>query len=101
MPTAAMATIGDFEFPDDLLYLLEQDTWVRLDDDGSATPTVGPDGDVYYGVLAGNGSDNHYRGFLLHFSYGFDSTKQQFAVATKLPGAFGWDDTASIVAALR
>jgi glycine cleavage system H protein len=32
-----MATIGDFEFPDDLLYLLEQDTWVRLDDDGNAT----------------------------------------------------------------
>jgi glycine cleavage system H protein len=33
----AMATVGDFEFPDDLLYLLEQDTWVRLDADGNAT----------------------------------------------------------------
>ena len=33
----AMPTIADFEFPDDLLYLLEQDTWVRLDDDGNAT----------------------------------------------------------------
>jgi glycine cleavage system H protein len=32
-----MATIGDFEFPDELFYLLEQDTWVRLDDDGNAT----------------------------------------------------------------
>jgi len=32
-----MATIRGFEFPDDLLYLIEQDTWVRLDSDGAAT----------------------------------------------------------------
>ena len=60
-------------------------------DDGSATPTVGPDGDVYYGVLAANGSGNHFRGYLLHFN-GVLST-------SKIPSAFGWDDTASIVPA--
>ena len=62
-----------------------------VDDDGSATPTVGPDGDVYYGVLAYNGSGNHYRGWLLHF----DGMLQ----GMKLSSAFGWDDTASIVPA--
>jgi hypothetical protein len=63
--------------------------WVN--DDGSATPTVGPDSDVYYGVLEANFPSNHARGFLLHF----DST----LATTKLPSAFGWDDTASIVPA--
>ena len=62
-----------------------------VDDDGSATPTVGPDGHVYYGVLGAGISSNNYRGFLLHF----DGT-----LATEmLPSAFGWDDTASIVPA--
>jgi glycine cleavage system H lipoate-binding protein len=32
-----MATIRGFEFPDELWYLLEHDTWVRLDRDGGAT----------------------------------------------------------------
>ncbi|PYO57577.1 MAG: hypothetical protein DMD83_08495, partial [Candidatus Rokuibacteriota bacterium] len=56
-------------------------------DDSSASPMVGPDGDVYYGVLGNpfNGS----RGWLLHFSG--DLTQ------TKTPGAFGWDNTAAIV----
>jgi hypothetical protein len=62
-----------------------------IDDDGSATPTVGPDGDVYYGVLAYNISDNNYRGFLLHFNNTLSTTK--------IPNAFGWDDTASVVPA--
>lgn len=58
-------------------------------DDSSATPMVGPDGDVYYGVLGNpfNGS----RGWMLHFSG--DLTE------VKTPGAFGWDNTASIVPA--
>src|SRR5208282_913891 len=60
-------------------------------DDGTATPTIGPDGDVYYGVLEGSPGENHYRGWLLHFN----GTLTQ----TKIPGAFGWDDTASIVPA--
>jgi glycine cleavage system H protein len=32
-----MATIRGFEFPDELSYLIEHDTWVRLDGDGNAT----------------------------------------------------------------
>jgi len=62
-----------------------------LPDDGTASPTVGPDGDVYYGVLENPFPANNDRGWLLHFN----STLTQ----TKLPGAFGWDDTASIVPA--
>jgi hypothetical protein len=60
-------------------------------DDATASPTVGSDGDVYYGVLENPFASNHDRGWLLHF----DSTLTQI----KLPGAFGWDDTASIVPA--
>ena len=37
-----------------------------VSDDSSASPMVGPDGDVYYGVL-GNPS-NGSRGWMLHFS---------------------------------
>jgi hypothetical protein len=62
-----------------------------LADDGTASPTVGPDGAVYFGVLESNLGSNHYRGWLLHF----DATLAQ----TKTPGAFGWDDTASVVPA--
>ncbi|HTO59829.1 MAG TPA: glycine cleavage system protein H [Bradyrhizobium sp.] len=32
-----MATVRGFEFPDPLHYLMEHDTWVRLDADGNAT----------------------------------------------------------------
>ena len=63
----------------------------RVPDTGTASPTVGPDGDVYYGVLENPASSNHGRGWLLHF----DGTLQ----TNKIPGAFGWDDTASIVPA--
>ena len=61
-----------------------------LPDDSTASPTIGPDGDVYFGVLE-NGwpSRHHDRGWLLHF----DST----LATTKIPGSFGWDDSASIV----
>jgi hypothetical protein len=60
-----------------------------LPDDGSASPMVGPDGDVYFGVLGGSGVDTHCRGWALHFS----GNLQQ----TKIPGAFGWDNTLSVV----
>jgi hypothetical protein len=63
----------------------------NVDDDGTSSPTVGPDGDVYYGVLETPWYSNNDRGWMLHF----DSTLAQ----TRLPGAFGWDDTASIVPA--
>jgi hypothetical protein len=58
-------------------------------DDSTASPTVGPDGDVYYGVFGNpyNGS----RGWLLRFSSDLSQEKT--------PGAFGWDDTVSIVPA--
>jgi len=62
-----------------------------LSGDGTASPTVGPDGDVYYGVLENPHNSNNDRGWLLHF----DSTLQ----INKIPGAFGWDDTGSIVPA--
>jgi hypothetical protein len=65
------------------------DAW--LCDCSSATPTVGPDGDVYFGVLENPFPDHNDRGWLLHYSA--DLSK------TKIPGSFGWDDTASIVPA--
>jgi hypothetical protein len=60
-----------------------------IPDDGTASPTVGPDGDVYFGVLENPPGANHLRGWLLHF----DASLSQM----KTPSAFGWDDTASIV----
>jgi hypothetical protein len=60
-------------------------------DASSATPTVGPDGDVYYGVIENPFPNHNDRGWLLHFNS--DLSK------TKTPGSFGWDDTASIVPA--
>ena len=66
-------------------------TLARISDDGSASPTVGPDGDVFFGVLETNFGTHNGRGWLLHF----DAT-----LATSFaPGGFGWDDTASIVPA--
>ena len=63
----------------------------RVSDSSSASPTVGPDGDVYFGVLdfAANGHNN--RGWLLHFDAAL--------LTVKTPGSFGWDDTPSIVPA--
>jgi len=54
-------------------------------DGSTASPTVGPDGDVYFGVSG----DNDDRGWLLHF----DSSLS----VLKTPGLFGWDVTDSIV----
>jgi hypothetical protein len=65
------------------------DAWIYSG--SSASPTVGSDGDVYFGVLENPFPDHNDRGWLLHF----DSTLTQ----TKIPGSFGWDDTPSIVAA--
>jgi hypothetical protein len=55
----------------------------------SATPTVGPDGDVFFGVLENPFPLHNDRGWLLHFSADLGEEK--------IPGGFGWDDTASIV----
>jgi uncharacterized repeat protein (TIGR01451 family) len=62
-----------------------------LPDDGTASPMVGPDGDVYFGVLENPFPANHDRGWMLHFSGDLSQVKT--------PGAFGWDDTASVVPA--
>jgi hypothetical protein len=60
--------------------------------DSSAAPMVGPDGDVYYGVLENPCCSSHNdRGWMLHFN-GRLST-------SKTPGSFGWDNTASWVPA--
>ena len=58
-------------------------------DDSTATPMVGPDNDVYFGIY-GNPS-NGSRGFMLHFNS--DLTVE------KAPGGFGWDNTPAIVPA--
>ncbi len=60
-------------------------------DCSSAAPTVGPDGDVYFGVLENPFPDHNDRGWLLHFNSDLSQTK--------IPGSFGWDDTPSIVPA--
>ncbi len=59
--------------------------------DASASPMVGPDGNVYIGVLENPFASNNDRGWLLQFS-GDLSTE-------KTPAAFGWDDTPSVVPA--
>lgn len=60
-----------------------------LPDSGTASPTVGPDGNVFVGVRENPYPYNAGRGWLLQFS---GDLKTQFAT-----GAFGWDATASIV----
>jgi len=57
----------------------------------SATPLVGPDGDVYYGVLGNPELSHDARGWLLHFN--------ATLTREKIPGSFGWDDTPSVVPA--
>jgi len=57
----------------------------------SASPTVGPDGDVYYGVLENPFPSHDDRGWLLHY----DAALTQ----TKTPGSFGWDNTVAVMPA--
>jgi hypothetical protein len=57
----------------------------------SASPTVGPDGDVYFGVLENPFPSHDDRGWLLHYN----STLSR----TKIPGSFGWDNTVSVLPA--
>jgi hypothetical protein len=66
-----------------------QPAWMT--DDSTASPVIGPDNDVYYGVLESNFPSHNDRGWLLHF----DAT----LAVLKTPGSFGWDDTPSIVPA--
>jgi len=68
----------------------ETGTPARITDDSTASPAIGPDGDVYIGVLENTTGMHNQRGWLLHF----DAT----LATIKTPGSFGWDDTASFVA---
>ncbi|MCE9658363.1 MAG: hypothetical protein K8R60_07365 [Burkholderiales bacterium] len=63
----------------------------RVSDDSTASPTVGPDGDVYFGVLETTFGTHNGRGWLLHYN--------ATLTTLRLPGGFGWDDTASVVPA--
>jgi hypothetical protein len=56
--------------------------------EGTASPMIGPDGDVYMGVFD---AANTSRGWMEHYSADLSQTKPA--------GGFGWDDTASIVPA--
>lgn len=58
-------------------------------DDSTATPTVAPDNDVYFGTFSN--PDNGSRGFLLRFSGDLSEEKT--------PSAFGWDNTVAVVPA--
>jgi hypothetical protein len=59
--------------------------------DSSASLTVGPDGDVYYGILENPFPSHDSRGWLLHFN--------ATLTRAKTPGSFGWDNTVSVLPA--
>jgi hypothetical protein len=61
-----------------------------ISDAATTSPTVAPDGHVYFGTVGGAGS-YHFRGSLQHFSADLSQTFT--------PGSFGWDETVSIVPA--
>lgn len=63
----------------------------RISDNSTASPTVGPDGKVYFGVLENTFGSHNGRGWLLQFNASLTSSG--------VPGGFGWDDTASVVPA--
>ena len=57
----------------------------------TASPTVGPDGDVYFGVEGNPFLSHDARGWLLHYN--------ATLTRTKIPGSFGWDTTVSVLPA--
>jgi hypothetical protein len=60
-----------------------------ISDNATSSPTVAADGSVFYGVLESNPPAHNFRGWLLSFSADLSTTR--------VPGSFGWDDTASVV----
>ena len=54
----------------------------------TSSPTIGLDGDVFFGILSNPQEAHNKRGYLLHF----DKTLS----TQKITGSFGWDSTASI-----
>ncbi len=65
--------------------------WAEISGSSSATPTVAPDGDVFFGVLGNPLLRHDIRGWLLHFDSQLGTLKT--------PGSFGWDQTVSVVPA--
>lgn len=63
----------------------------EISSNSTASPVVGPDGDVYYGVLENPFPAHDDRGWLLHFNANL--------TRTKIPGSFGWDNTPSVLSA--
>jgi len=86
LDSASLATLGKVALLDP-----NGGTPAGVSDDSTASPTVGPDGEVYFGVLETSFGTHNARGWLLHF----DAT----LALGRAPGGFGWDDTASIVPA--
>ena len=66
-------------------------TPARISDDGTASPVIGPDGRVFYGVLESQFPTHNARGWLLQF----DALLNPAGV----PGSFGWDVSPSIIPA--
>ena len=66
-------------------------TPARLNDDGTASPVIGPDGRVFYGVLETTFPSHNARGWLLQF----DASLNPVGV----PGSFGWDVSPSVIPA--
>lgn len=62
-----------------------------ISDDGTASPVVGPDGRVFYGVLEAQFPTHNARGWLLQF----DAMLNPVGV----PGSFGWDVSPSVIPA--
>lgn len=89
LDSRTLATTGKVRLIDPLTPFNVDDA--RILDDGTASPMVGPDGDVYFGVLSESYGSTHFRGWLMHY----DQTLTQ----TKPLGAFGWDHTPSVVKA--
>ena len=87
LDSRTLATTGKMRLRDALNPLVT----ARLLDDGTASPLVGPDGDVYFGVFENSYGANHFRGWLNHYNAALTQTKT--------PGAFGWDHTPSVVPA--
>jgi len=66
-------------------------TNARVSDDGTASPVVGPDGRVFYGVLEAQFPTHNARGWLLQFDALLNSAG--------VPGSFGWDVSPSVIPA--
>jgi hypothetical protein len=66
-------------------------TPARISDDGTASPVIGPDGRVFYGVLETQFPTHNARGWLLQF----DASLNPVGV----PGSFGWDVSPSVIPA--